>query len=465
MAIVYNKDQNLAQGITSAGEALSQALTQASQIRYQRNKEAEQKKQFADLAKIVQDEGISENTMMKVLGAPGGADFIKAIAPMVGPMLKENARSQGRANYLRGMPGAGGQPSTPRPSSQPSAPAVPDNFYERNDLSEPPIDNAAEARSQQTGVPSISGIPSTPPLADENRVGPREQTDYQQGGQSGMDMNPPQENDRSFGTSQYTDEQITYLANSPYQEDRELARFLQQQQLPVQKEDAQIRKEERAEIRKYSEPYLDLQSLKSGVNKLDKAKDLIVNRKVSLDENQFRGLVNAILEDQDYSALAQYFKTDEQKQLYALMKDSFKTKEIGGSNPSTKEVLLTLATLPSERMGRGANIALINTLREDAIGRLAKGEAVAEIRKEGKRYNFGEFKDLVESASEQKLGPLRKEHERENIKAQYYHRIEGRSPPEGHVWAVSADGQIGSIPVSQIKKWEDNGGQVYERSK
>jgi len=498
MAIVYQGDQGLIQGINQAGSILGGVLMQKAQERTLRN-------QFTNINKKIEGKQFTPTLLQEILGEPGGMQYLQQFGPIIAPVLKEQAKSQGAnahfGNLVSGLfPDLAGGPSgaaqgAPGNPAQDLAPQVSPiaeaNLIQGSNAAGTNAslaNSAAEIASAQSNMPSDSGIPNTPPVADSNRVGPQEQTVYQQGGQAGMGLNPPGENgdavrqqlqqaaaaqpnnvpanspQQGFDISKLTPEQkeklSLALAASPYSQHRELAKVLNDQAKTLRGEDQEIRKESRAEIAKYSEPYRDLNMIDSSVSKLEKAKELIQNRKVSLDQNQFRRLATAILEDEDFSAVAQYFKSDDQKMLFALLKDYFKTKDIGGSNPSTKEVLLSLSTLPSENLGQEANIALINELLKDAKGRQIKGKAISELRASGKQYNFGEFQKVIEDQVAQGVKPLEQEYSKDLIKAQYAKQIGGKKPNAGYVWVVDKDGNLGQIPKQNLKKFEDAGGII-----
>lgn len=493
MAIVYQGDAGLVQGLNQGLGALSQALGHKMQ-------QATLQKQFKNINDKIKDKELSPTLLQEILAEPGGQQYLQFYAPIVAPILKEKAKSQGAQQWLSsalpeifggqqpaigaGVGGASAMDAAPNVSPIQEA-----NILQSDQAKvKPTVTPTMEANSAQTNVPSISGVPGVPGVADSNRRGPQEQTVYQQGGQSGMGINPPQEGGDQvreqiaaaaqaqpaatpanspaslaggFDLSKLTPKQISILSSSPYQAHRDMAKTAVDLAKPNLKEESEIRKEDRAEIAKYSEPYRDLTMIDTSVKKLEKAKDLIQNRKVSLDQNQFRRLATAILEDEDYSAVAQYFKTDEQKMLFALLKDYFKTKDIGGSNPSTKEVLLSLSTLPSENLGQEANVALVNELLKDAKARQFKGNKINELRSSNKKYNFGEFQKMVEDDVKQNLEPLEKDYQKDLVRAQYSKQIGGKKPNPGYIWAVNPDGSLGQIPKQNAKKFEDAGGIIF----
>ncbi|HNC88744.1 MAG TPA: hypothetical protein PL000_07320, partial [Anaerolineales bacterium] len=275
MAIVVNKDAGLIQGLQTAGNALAATLTHNALMRAQENQQKKQQAQYAQLASKLQGKPIDQNLLFSLLAEPGGMEALKTLGPLLGGVLKENARSAGAGNWLQNavLQATGGHPQNPQ---NPEAPQMPyginqgvqsagqgildsvmgsltpidqpmndgyhlnKDFYERNGLAKPDISDLQEWRSGTLNAPAVSGVPSAPPLPDENRVGPREQTKFQMGGQSGMDLHPPQENFRQVPIKQpipqisdlNADQQeklAQILSGSPYQEHRDLAKNIQDQ--------------------------------------------------------------------------------------------------------------------------------------------------------------------------------------------------------------------------------------------
>jgi len=234
---------------------------------------------------------------------------------------------------------------------------------------------------------------------------------------------------------------------------------IESQKLQIKKQN-QIGTEDRSEIREYAKPFQDVSKIKSSYNKLQKAKDLIVNKKVSLDQNQFRKLYTSALEDTGWDAVAELFKSDDQKKLFALLRDFFNPKEIGGSNPSTKEMLVTLSTIPSSNFGFEANLDLINTLLEDAEGKVHTAETIRDLRKSGREYNFGEFQEIVQKTSDKRLAPSKEKYKKEMFVAQKSKVFRGDKPKPGFVFVLDENGNPGSIPKAKIKDLEKKGGTV-----
>lgn len=210
----------------------------------------------------------------------------------------------------------------------------------------------------------------------------------------------------------------------------------------------EARVENRKEINKFAEPYENIASLKQSVGKLNKAKKLIENDAVSFDENQFRNFLVAALEDRE-SNIGELLKTDAQQELFYLTRDSLKPKELGGTNPSTREFLYALATNPSIFKGKKANLAIVESLLSNAEENLERGKTVTDLKKDTKNLymNPGEFKDKVE----QSASKFR------NSKA-----INGQKLPEGSVWMISPEGEVGSVRKDQIEEALQNGFTNFE---
>lgn len=115
---------------------------------------------------------------------------------------------------------------------------------------------------------------------------------------------------------------------------------------------------------KFMEKFPDLNKSQTDLNKLYQAKKIIEE----MPDDLMRKLVQAKLEGRGLDQMAQIFKSPEQQKLFYLLRPYLETKEIGGSNPSTKEVLLAMSSLPSGLNTKEANKYIINQMINDKEG-------------------------------------------------------------------------------------------------
>jgi len=188
--------------------------------------------------------------------------------------------------------------------------------------------------------------------------------------------------------SKYTDDQLLALSKSPYKQQSDLANNLLKLKIDRDnerlKEDKDYRFEEYKRIQKFAEPYQDRRKFRKQINNLNRAEKLIESGKVSLDENFIRNFFTSIAEDKGAGALAEIFKTDEQKELFSLLREQLQSKEIGGSNPSTREVLIALSTLPNLFIGKQGNLNIIKQLKRVALMDDATSEYIQNTEPKGK---------------------------------------------------------------------------------
>jgi len=163
-------------------------------------------------------------------------------------------------------------------------------------------------------------------------------------------------------------------------------------------EDKTLR-ENRKEIGQYSKPYENVSDLQSNLKKLEQAKKIIESEDFNV--STFRKAITGIAEGKE-SPVAELFKTPAQQKLFSLLRESLRPKDIGGSNPSTREVLIALSALPSYLKGKEANEFIINKMIDIAKQNLDKGRLINGLRRTNDSLNPSDFKDIVESKISQK---------------------------------------------------------------
>lgn len=166
----------------------------------------------------------------------------------------------------------------------------------------------------------------------------------------------------------------------------------------VAKQQFEESKESRAELRKYAEPYEDTNKLESQVSKLKEARK-IVDR---IPESKLRKGMIAYLEGKNAEA-AEVFKSPDEQKLFSLLRPFLQTKEIGGSNPSTREVLLAMASQPSVFKGKEANKFIIDNMLKEAEGNVYKSNIIRNLRKYDPNMSPETLKDLVQKKTSEHL--------------------------------------------------------------
>lgn len=195
---------------------------------------------------------------------------------------------------------------------------------------------------------------------------------------------------------------IRSYERSPYQRDQETAQSLRSDLREYNKLKGKYKletqKENRAAVREYSKPYYDITKLKEVTRKMDRLWDLVNNKQIGRTKN-LGTFLNALIEGRDNEAFKTIFKTPQEQELGHLLRDLYNTKDIGGSNPSTREVLITLATLPDRFKTPEANAKIAEGLRNLAYKNLYKGRSVLSNLDKG--LELGKFISTVEDEASQ----------------------------------------------------------------
>jgi len=238
--------------------------------------------------------------------------------------------------------------------------------------------------------------------------------------------------------------------------------YLVDQEKVAGKEGAEERKEWRNEIREYAKPYSDIEKLQSDLKQLNLAKNLINSSKnLNLDDNWVRSSMAAILEDKGWNQVKNLVRTNDQRQLYGYMYDFLKAKELGGANPSTKEVQLSMQAKPSEFLGKDANQKLINLMVDKAEIQLAKANAIDKVRTKAGVISPSRFKMEVNN----EMQPILKKQEEkalgEDRLISARRSMEGKTPAPGNVFMILPNSDsVAQIPKKDIKRAQNSGGRL-----
>lgn len=221
-----------------------------------------------------------------------------------------------------------------------------------------------------------------------------------------------------------------------------------------QKEQVEIRKETRKKIAEFSQPYENIPELKANVHRMQEAKKLIESGKVSLDQNWLRNISEAFLESKGLDIPAALLKTPEQQKLWSLLRPALQAKEIGGANPSTKEVLLALSSLASEFKGQDANLFIIENLLNKSLLAERTGQ---EIYKMGDTNNLT-FQDFQNKLNEQ-LSPYQEKLENNVTNLSKIQAaksiVKNKTPVSGYIFMMDENGKPQQVLKEQQKGAEE----------
>lgn len=281
-----------------------------------------------------------------------------------------------------------------------------------------------------------------------------------------------QQQKQAGGTPQYSMAQLATIAKKNPQ----LAKMLQDNQLAQQKiterrnlvqeereykANDQVQKEWRDEIKKNVEPFSDTDKLQTNVKQMESAKKLIKDsKKLNLDDNWMRSATQAVLEDKGLNAVGNLAKTDDQRKLYSLMYDFIRSKELGGANPSTKEVMLSLQAKPSQYSGKRGNLAMINMMLQKAERDLQKSKIINKQREKSGPIHPNRFNSNVSEELQPFMNNLEKKYGKEEKILDAQIALKGMQPPKGYKFMVDPDVNVKNIPIKDIKRLQDAGGEL-----
>lgn len=437
----------LAEGISQAGTALGNALQQISARR-------QQEKQRKALAPMFDE----DSTLGKIVSQPGGLQMLQSMGGVLGPLIKEEQRAKNvNAINDRWTPieegGDKTQPDMPIQQAQPEP--------QDNTLLESIVGPQTEEQAQQgQPIQQAQQQPEASPLQQiqqANQEIPEEKDVVQTKGGS-------YPSDEFFETpfGKFHPKQLEELMNSPYQENRQkadtISKFLVQQENLQGKENIQQRKEWRASINKFSEKFEDMPTMKLNRNRLERAKKMIEDDKINLGDNWFRNVSGTVLGEKGLPELKELLKTSDQKLFYNLIYPFIKPKEMGGSNPSTREVLMALQAQPSELKGKEANLEIINRMLLTANSDLEKGSIANEVRGKPGTISYGRFLNEVNEGVSERIEPLEKKYALESLALEKQKEFKNTPAGEGNMLILSPLGAVERHPAKDRKFLESQGG-------
>lgn len=335
------------------------------------------------------------------------------------------------------------------------------NFQQMQQPVQSPQQQLMQIRQQQQ-----QQLQQGQPLTRQQQQQQQQQLQQQQLQQPPEELPPSERHTIDYpGVGNVSRGKINLMLMHPNQGIKNLAQSLDQrwndQYKQGSKEQAEIRKEYRHDIVKYSEPYQDINKIETGVNKLKEAQKLIQSGRVSLDDNWVRNVVSGFLEGHE-SPLAEVAKTPEQQKLWYLLKDSLKSKEVGGSNPSTKEVLLAKTALPGDMKSQDANEYIIGNMLQNQENELFKAKTIREERGKAGTPSFIKFQTNVDDKVNRYSQQRQQEYDKsfadraakKELIAHASNYVSKFTPKSGNVWMMTPNGKTVQVPEKDIKKYE-----------
>ncbi len=192
------------------------------------------------------------------------------------------------------------------------------------------------------------------------------------------------------------------------------------------------KKEHRAEISKAFSQYSDFGAMDKLEKDLEEAEDLILNKNVSFDTNMLGSAIAAIAEGKE-STVADMFKTKDQQKLFSVLRSSLKPKTEGGSNPSTREVLLSMSAIPSYMKSKEANAYIVGNLLEDVKLNKIRSKIMNDLRKDPE-ITAPEFYESVHEQMKPYLEQSRENSKIRNGLLTATSQVADRSPSPGHLF-------------------------------
>lgn len=449
-ALVF-KDDSLARGIEGAGAAIAAGIEKRGDIRRQEERLARQGRAFEEELATIDPATMDPIKLMKFQGrlAAKGIPFetstgmIKNITPM---MQMQAYRDQADALF-----GKKRQDEALAQAQQQMQQPVPQDITSRYLQG---IGMEAAPPMQAFGaMPETDFMKRLAEPAQLNQL----RAQQQQQAQQTAPISPAQQQEAVMQQMQnMTLPELSMVAKNPFL--KPMADFEMNRRREIQKADIsevqKIREGGRDEIRKFAEPYTDISAIRSKVNKLEQARDLIKNSKnLSLDQTFWRSAIQGLLHGE--SKVPELLKTEDQKRLYSLMADFFNTKEIGGSNPSTREVLIAMSKVPDEFKGKETNEFIIDNMLDAAKTQLHKGQTINRLRRSGKYHDAGQFIDDVDSEVskfQEKLNASRQEQMAKSTMANL-------PKQEGFTWMQTPAG-MKQIPNDKVKEAQSRGAKL-----
>jgi hypothetical protein len=218
--------------------------------------------------------------------------------------------------------------------------------------------------------------------------------------------------------------------------------------------------EDREEIRKFQEPYKDVSQIRKNRNDLVEAKKILESPKFG--QGFLRKVGIALAEGKGEGEIAKLLKTPEEQRLFHLLRPSLKTKEVGGSNPSTREVLISLSALPSLYNDPEANQFIIDNMINDADTALDMGTTISKLRQSNPNISFADFSNQVNSQVGERQEARQKEFSQSSMERTAKSAIQNLPISPGKVWMMLPDGTPGQVDRSNVNQAISDGAIILQ---
>ena len=259
---------------------------------------------------------------------------------------------------------------------------------------------------------------------------------------------------------QYSENKINQMMASNHIGDREVGKSYRDRLNKIQSnyldEQRDIRKSNTDRIEKHAEPFNDRVKLRRDVNRLNEVESIIKNQNASFDQNFWRVAAQGLLADKNMNEMSNLFKNDAQRKLFGLLRPFFSTKEIGGSNPSTKEVLITLSTLPSGTQPKQTNEYITKLLKNEAELLLEQANIINEIRDEDQ--TFAQYQRKID----ERIAPFQEQKQQELVRLNEVQaaetQLKRKKPKRGHSFVLGPDGNVRELKDDVVSQAVKSGG-------
>lgn len=216
------------------------------------------------------------------------------------------------------------------------------------------------------------------------------------------------------------------------------------------KGDVDKAKEDRAEIRKFAEPYENLPKIDKIVRNLEDVENIVLNsEEFSADETTLRTIVTGLAEGKNHDQIAELMKTDAQQKMFYLTYDLIAPKELGGSNPSTKEVFLSMAKNVNQYKGKAANAFIAQKSLAEAKTGQFMARTIAKLRVDEPNLSAAEFKQAVAQIVDPQAALYQEEANNKITYVEAQEFVKKTPAPAGTVWMLGKkDKKVKPVPVN-----------------